>query len=101
MESKGEAARENQTNCAKVVDVVDRFFELTESKAEATQENPAPSSKDTKGKFVHTLLFYQIEPSNWLRIVIDDTFLENEKTFWDSAPWIESQLFLYGQQPIN
>ena len=77
MESKGEAARENQTNCAKV----DRFFELTESKAEATQENPAPSSKDTKGKFVHTLLFYQIEPSNWLRIVIDDTFLENEKTF--------------------
>jgi len=49
MESKGEAARENQTNCSKVVDVVDRFFELTESKAEATQENSAPSAKDTKG----------------------------------------------------
>ena len=39
MESKGEAARENQTNCAEVVDVVDRFFELAESKGEASQEN--------------------------------------------------------------
>jgi len=55
MESKGEAARENQTNCAKVVDVVDRSFEL---KVEAPHENktivklvdnPAPSVKDTKG----------------------------------------------------
>merc|ERR1719483_1766842 len=41
MESKGEAARENQTKCAETVEVIDRFFELTESKGEATQENQA------------------------------------------------------------
>ena len=39
MESKGEAARDNQTKCAEVVEVVDKFFELTESKGEAAQEN--------------------------------------------------------------
>ena len=33
MESKGEAARENQTNCAKVLNVVNRL------KGEAAQEN--------------------------------------------------------------
>jgi len=52
MESKGEAARENQTNCAKVLNVVNRL------KGEAAQENqkivklvddPAPSTEDTKG----------------------------------------------------
>jgi hypothetical protein len=39
MESKGEAARDNQTKCAELVEVVDKFFELTESKGEAAQEN--------------------------------------------------------------
>ena len=55
MESKGEAARENQTNCAEVVDVVDRFFELAESKGEASQENQ--TSNVTKGQLISKCLF--------------------------------------------
>ena len=57
MESKGEAARENQTNCANVVDVVDRFFELT---VEAAQENKTSNEFITCFlQFVSRIFFHE------------------------------------------
>ena len=81
MESKGEAIREIQTNFAEVVDVVDRFFELTESKGEASQENQTSNEFITSFHQSVSRIFFQelfsvwaVEKENLLILLVQNSF---------------------------